>query len=550
MGQSFILDAITKELLTDFRMTLRQVGDIGHERQKPTAQPSAIQRRIQAFKEKWANIEIAEAPALSAETLEAIGNLLRHVEKGCLSEVPAGCGTNRNERLHRNLNSSALNMPHCGPRLANAILNLLVYAHNCKIDSPSATVKPIWTYANTFCTSMTPFDEHIPNTTPQTNLPDLIESQMCSTAQHQGQITEIHTCLHNLVAMHKSLKEQFNTPLINICKSTILLGYGIDKCGRLLLEADKEELDRRVQDFELHTVEINELKTCNDSKCGRLAAAEELFRVVLQHSTESDLIVQLQVLVEHQGICLLLVSGQQQTLVFPFVPQTKAQQCECILFFSVYYISNEMLAVQIYDTVPTTHALLGHEASSTDHGRHDNWMSCRCGEKLPKTSSQQLACCNTVGQYATRCKCYKAKVACSQCTCHNCGNPFGLHGSESPPTKQPRMSRRSSSRPSHATVKATNYLSGKGVDELKTRFSDMESVALLLVHFQNLSKDRSGKDRVTSTIMYEQYQLLQETCVQSNCHTRLTAKRESQVSAKYNQLLKVISTVISIIKCD
>jgi hypothetical protein len=42
---------------------------------------------------------------LSAATSDEISKLCKHIEKGCLSGVKPGRGTNKNEALHKSLNA-------------------------------------------------------------------------------------------------------------------------------------------------------------------------------------------------------------------------------------------------------------------------------------------------------------------------------------------------------------------------------------------------------------------------------------------------------------
>ena len=50
----------------------------------------------------------------TADTKKAINLLQSHVKKGCLEHIPPGAGTNRNERLHKMLNNSAVAVPRIG----------------------------------------------------------------------------------------------------------------------------------------------------------------------------------------------------------------------------------------------------------------------------------------------------------------------------------------------------------------------------------------------------------------------------------------------------
>ena len=54
---------------------------------------SNLERLLFAWREK-----------LKKETLVQIENLRKHIKKGCLSDIPVGCGIEKNEPLHRHLN--------------------------------------------------------------------------------------------------------------------------------------------------------------------------------------------------------------------------------------------------------------------------------------------------------------------------------------------------------------------------------------------------------------------------------------------------------------
>ena len=63
--------------------------------------------------------------------------------KGCLSDINVSCGTNRNEVLHKHLNSF-FHRSRISVTLAYAILMVLLYSHNCSIQNkPKRIVMPI-----------------------------------------------------------------------------------------------------------------------------------------------------------------------------------------------------------------------------------------------------------------------------------------------------------------------------------------------------------------------------------------------------------------------
>jgi hypothetical protein len=88
----------------EYGLVFRQPGDIGKERSSPSPPADVILRNLQKFCLKWESIQSAAGTnVLTKEMLKEIRNIKVHINKGCLSDIPVGCGTNRNERLHRDL---------------------------------------------------------------------------------------------------------------------------------------------------------------------------------------------------------------------------------------------------------------------------------------------------------------------------------------------------------------------------------------------------------------------------------------------------------------
>ena len=78
-----------------------------------------------------------------ADTVAAVENLKHHMSAGCLSSIPPGGGTNRNERFHEHINSF-FNRSRIGVLLAYALLTTIIHAHNTSVRfREKLTVRPI-----------------------------------------------------------------------------------------------------------------------------------------------------------------------------------------------------------------------------------------------------------------------------------------------------------------------------------------------------------------------------------------------------------------------
>ena len=75
---------------------------------------------------KWKNVSNT---ILTSASAQAFSNLKKHIESNCLSDIPPGMGTNRNERFHRHL-KSVVHRSRIGILLAYALLSILIHAHN------------------------------------------------------------------------------------------------------------------------------------------------------------------------------------------------------------------------------------------------------------------------------------------------------------------------------------------------------------------------------------------------------------------------------------
>ena len=114
------------QIAKDYPMVFRDPLDIGLERRLPTPTKEVLVANLEKFKNKWTHVKYLNGNSvLTKGSHSQLNNIMFHIEKGCLSGIDPGCGTNRNERLHKHLNKLIT---------ANRIrLPLLVYAKMFKV---------------------------------------------------------------------------------------------------------------------------------------------------------------------------------------------------------------------------------------------------------------------------------------------------------------------------------------------------------------------------------------------------------------------------------
>ena len=114
----------------EFGLIFRHDHDQGEIRSQETPCKEKILHNLDIFLKKWSNIV---SYPLTKGTLEEIDRLKKHIITGCLSGIPPGFGTERNEQLHRLLNRSMLSgATRISVELAVAILTVLFYHHSSR----------------------------------------------------------------------------------------------------------------------------------------------------------------------------------------------------------------------------------------------------------------------------------------------------------------------------------------------------------------------------------------------------------------------------------
>ena len=116
----------------------RSPEDLDEDRKMPTPSPTQLLKNIKKFLEEWDDVNYKSWKIVNGNFLHEIEKLKKHVNNNCLSEIPPGHGTNRNQNLHKNL-KSILQSKRMGIQTANALFAQVIYSHNS-----NGVVTPIW----------------------------------------------------------------------------------------------------------------------------------------------------------------------------------------------------------------------------------------------------------------------------------------------------------------------------------------------------------------------------------------------------------------------
>jgi hypothetical protein len=118
----------------ELKLIVRNPSDSGKTRKLTTTSPEVMLKNIENFEKKWKFCQHNDWKILNEGSLSELSGLKVHIRKGCLSNIDEGCGTNRNEALHRHINPNFTNKCRIGLPLALALLAILLYRHNICIE--------------------------------------------------------------------------------------------------------------------------------------------------------------------------------------------------------------------------------------------------------------------------------------------------------------------------------------------------------------------------------------------------------------------------------
>ena len=131
--------------ISDLRLVFRRPSDLGRERTQSTPDSNELIENLNRFEKKWARMDISGWKILNDHVYKEIESLKVHIRKGCLSNIPVGLGTNRNERLHRHIKPH-FSHTRLGLSLALALMTVLFYQYNSRYLQKVTRKprKPIW----------------------------------------------------------------------------------------------------------------------------------------------------------------------------------------------------------------------------------------------------------------------------------------------------------------------------------------------------------------------------------------------------------------------
>ena len=162
--QDSVIKMIRRRMTNDFTMIFRDPSDHGPSRTMNTPSISIMLQQLDNFILKWKPEKYNEENILPHFTLSELSKLRKHMEKGCLSDIPPSWGSNRNEALHKTLRKN-ISRQRLGIQLALVLLGIGFFAWNEKRsqvrkDKKEDRLSSIQSYYSSFLkSSKTPSEE-------------------------------------------------------------------------------------------------------------------------------------------------------------------------------------------------------------------------------------------------------------------------------------------------------------------------------------------------------------------------------------------------------
>ena len=124
---------LKSQFAKEFGLIFREKDDLGEQRLKNTPNECTIEQNLDSLLKKWKSFP---GTCLTEDSLKQIEALRAHIRKGCVSDIPPGFGTEKNEQLHRLLSRSLLSgATRINIELAVALLTILFYYHSKRVTS-------------------------------------------------------------------------------------------------------------------------------------------------------------------------------------------------------------------------------------------------------------------------------------------------------------------------------------------------------------------------------------------------------------------------------
>ena len=583
--------------IEDLRLVFRSPGDVGVKRHFPTPSSEVLLENADNFLTKWSKIQHNGLLLLNDKAVNEVEKLKEHIRKGCLSNIGVGCGTNRNEALHRHLNSF-FHRSRISTLLAYAFITVLLFSHNSSVENTSKKiVKPISAcialqYKLAYEKYPEPIaknvSEHIgiapkqldqsieivySQTLPDDNDETIFDSETSNSILYHAvqqaivlnSMKSINNQLNKLIGMYSNLfgcvqelfhKEQTESKsqgnlLDNLLESNnlermIVPGNG-NCCFLSVAQGLKVTLEGKNADHplisHLNTVGVNWHAPCEElsQHLRELTVKEWLSNQSYYQSfleTSSDIEVDATRFLDQthfeNSLGDTMILAMSNVFCTPIIIFSTLQNNSIIPVMPRSVIGDALILVA-YNSMGAGHydAVIPKQFSGKTKVKVDE-LHCRCGVNGNTTS------CLDQKQYRTRCACYKMKQACTTaCKCKNCSNTFG---------KRPFLGKRTRQSHSHqiSLPNSKQFIVDRSEQLIHGPWTSLENSIFLFIieYFQLNSKEMTVESVLKGFNEIVMLSTSDYSCVDiPDCLMKPAKKSYNQMSSKLKHYLNEITII-------
>jgi hypothetical protein len=252
------------------RLVFRQKKNQSGKRILPTPLPSELTKRLDDLKKHWQK-------ELPQEAVKEITNLTIHAKRGCLSGIPCGQGTTKNENVHRHVNTFLRGRTHLGAETLVALLHSFFFRWNCRLkgeDDTHSSARAEHHKGSNPVRSQLQFglpgcftaqseeqeqeEDNIENV--PRNGTSIVQSQGSLGAEHNSVIKDVLTLID--VADNMSINS------LSLCQEDVVLSSQYSSLPKELCEQNDclrshyARIDQFLRDFSLQRVQISQDGDC------------------------------------------------------------------------------------------------------------------------------------------------------------------------------------------------------------------------------------------------------------------------------------------------
>ena len=435
------------------RMAVRRDGDHEKKRTQDTASARQISGHLESLRDNWKGI-------IPKKAVKAIDNLLIHARKGCMSNIPCGQGSMRNENFHRHIRLFMKGRPLLGTETLLALLHTFIYSWNARqsgethlnIAAKSASYKAInsepytWSFGFPFqgkenvedpiskleydsldisdiieategLTSMSTYLSHpsLPLTAEDIILRSNFECLPCShlTSSDQEQYNMVDMILEGICLRRKEAEEtelgmfEASAQTLSVLQLNAEYASFLDQIG-LSVEGSPSELAKTLKEFSVTELLCNyqeykkRLKGIDMKKYIHMVSK---LREPGEYSMDmANILFRALSNVLRTNIVLLATSP---TSPVTFLRPTKSA------------INNNLITLVYSSGARHFVGVTSCEPKDKEMVMSKKHKKCACGRK------------DTTGCISSSCSCYAKGLSCDIepcCWCRNCANKFGKRG--------------------------------------------------------------------------------------------------------------------------